>query len=63
MDSKDWMIRVMEIRNNPASASVEDILKLADDYFYNLYFSKPLTDQQHILQIGQRLSSGPLNKE
>lgn len=63
MDGRDWLIRVMEIRKNPASATPEEILKLADDYFYNLYFGKSVEHVQYIADLGQRLSSSTLNKE
>ena len=63
MDEKNWVFRVMEIRKNPSCATTEEILKLADDFFYNLYLAKNTNKEQYIANLVQRLSADSLDKE
>ena len=53
----DWLMRVMEIRKYPASATPEEIVKLTDDVLMQIYFGISPEDK-----IGRKLS-GSINPE
>jgi len=47
----DWLMRVMEIRKQPTSATPEEIVKLTDDVLMQIYFGISPEDK-----IGRALS-------
>lgn len=49
-----WMFRVMEIRKEPSSATIEEIHRLASEYIYSSFCTGA---KHHIAEIGQILTS------
>lgn len=54
----DWQLRVMEIRKSPETATLDEIVKLTDDYFMRLYFGDPI---QHHANYGHHLTASVKN--